>query len=197
MNIFTIGHSNHEFSSFVSLLADHRIDAIADVRSSPYSTRFPQFDQRTLRPALKQHGIAYVFFGETLGGRPDPAMHTIEGFADYDRMASLPGFEIGLQRLADGMKRFRMALMCAEAEPSECHRALLVSRALASRSVEVLHILRNGELESQVTLEARLLEMAGLTHDDLFSPLEMRLHEAYRRQSAKTAWRPEIGEGEQ
>jgi len=194
MNIFTIGHSNHEFSSFVSLLADHRIDAIADVRSSPYSTHFPQFDQRSLRPALKQHGIAYAFFGETLGGRPEPAMLTNEGFADYDRMATLPGFQKGLQRLIDGMKRFRMALMCAEAEPCECHRALLVSRALASRSVEVLHIHRTGELESQATFEARLLEMAGLTHEDLFSPLEMRLREAYRQRSAKVAWRPAIGE---
>ena len=37
MELFTIGHSNHELKVFISLLQKHSVTAIADVRSYPYS----------------------------------------------------------------------------------------------------------------------------------------------------------------
>src|SRR3989442_15928815 len=43
--VFTIGHSNLEFARFVALLKQHDIQAVADVRSSPYSQYNPQFNR--------------------------------------------------------------------------------------------------------------------------------------------------------
>jgi uncharacterized protein (DUF488 family) len=79
------------------------------------------------------------------------------------------------------MRRFRLALMCAEKEPGECHRALLVSRRLVDRGVEVLHILADGRLESHGSLLERMREKLGLPESDLLrSPAEMI--EVYRLQ---------------
>ena len=41
--IYTIGHSTHGIKNFVALLKRHRINAVADVRSVPYSRWHPQF----------------------------------------------------------------------------------------------------------------------------------------------------------
>jgi uncharacterized protein (DUF488 family) len=65
--LFTIGHSTHSWEKFLELLRQHRIEAVADVRSSPYSQFNPQFNRETLQAALRQHGISYVFLGEELG----------------------------------------------------------------------------------------------------------------------------------
>ncbi len=42
--IYTIGHSNQTIERFLDLLSQHQITAVADVRSSPYSRRNPQFN---------------------------------------------------------------------------------------------------------------------------------------------------------
>ena len=65
--LFTIGHSTHSLEDFVKLLRQHRIEAVADVRSSPFSARLPQFNRDVLTRALREQGIAYVFLGEELG----------------------------------------------------------------------------------------------------------------------------------
>ena len=191
MTIFTIGHSNHELAGFVDLLGAHAITAIADLRSSPASTRLPQFDQLALQASLRERGVAYVFLGDALGGRPAPTLLCPEGHADYERMATQACFSAGIDRLVRGGERYTLALMCSEAEPSECHRALLVGRELAIRGVDVLHILRDGSTEAHTALEGRLLAMARLDHDDFFSPPQTRLADAYRRRAARVAWRPD------
>lgn len=194
MTIYTIGHSNHDFDAFAALLALHAIDAVADLRSSPFSVRQPQFDQPLLRQALQQRGITYVFLGDSLGGRPAAHLITAEGYADYERMASLPVFRSGVDRILRGAERYSLAMMCSEAEPSECHRALLVGREIATRGAGVVHILRDGSLETQAALEHRLLDMARLAHEDFFSPPETRLSEAYRHRASRVAWRIGIAE---
>ncbi len=62
---FTIGHSNHAIETFIELLLQHQVTALADVRSSPYSRRFPQFNQTALKAELKNVNIAYVPLGDT------------------------------------------------------------------------------------------------------------------------------------
>ena len=67
--LFTIGHSDHDNQRFLDLLKAHSIQAVADVRSSPFSRRLPQFNQGSLRDSLRQAGIKYVFLGRELGAR--------------------------------------------------------------------------------------------------------------------------------
>jgi hypothetical protein len=101
------------------------------VRSSPYSRHFPHSNIDELRVELRADRISYVFLGKQLGGRPNERRFFCGGVADYEKMALAPEFNKGLDRVIEGAKKYRIALMCSEREPLDCHRCLLVGRALA------------------------------------------------------------------
>jgi uncharacterized protein (DUF488 family) len=153
--VYSIGHSNHSIERFVELLKGADVSAVADVRSVPFSRRWPQFGRTRLQPALADAGIAYVYLGAELGGRPDDPALLSNGRPDYERMAATPNFRTGLDRVVDGARRYRIALMCAEREPLECHRFLLVSPHLVARGVAMRHILADGTIEPHESTEAR------------------------------------------
>src|SRR6185369_13260271 len=116
--------------SFLSALGTHRVTAIADVRSYPYSNANPQFDRETLAEALETAGIAYVYLGKELGARTDDPTCYVNEKVQYDRLAQTKSFEEGLARVHRGMEKYQVALMCAEGEPLACHRTILVARYL-------------------------------------------------------------------
>jgi uncharacterized protein (DUF488 family) len=181
--IFTIGHSNHPINTFIDMLKAAEIDAVADVRSVPYSKRHPQYRKDELAARLKGEGIAYVFLGKELGARPDDPDCYVDGRVVYDRIAATATFEEGLRRVEEGASRLRIALMCAEREPLDCHRTLLVSRHLIRRGVPIRHILADGAMESGEAVESRLATAMGLEEDDLFLDPVARIEEAYRLRS--------------
>jgi uncharacterized protein (DUF488 family) len=153
--LYTIGHSNHDQEHFCTLLQQHRIDVLADVRSQPYSRYAPQFNAEELKAALAAHGIRYVFLGDQLGGRPhDPEHYDEQGRALYHRMARAQPFLQGIERLSGGMQKYRVAIMCSEEDPAVCHRSLLVSRVMADRGVEVQHIRGDGSLTAHDRIRA-------------------------------------------
>ena len=163
----TIGHSNHELTRFLALLADAGVTAVADVRSLPWSRRLPQYRREPLAAALARAGIAYVHLPE-LGGRPaDAGLCRPDGTADYERMAGTAAFAAGLDRMERGARRHRIALMCAERDPLDCHRTLLVGRRLAERGVALTHLLADGGRQPHAELEATLL--ARHAPDDLLA----------------------------
>lgn len=185
----TIGHSTLDYERFVSHLKAEAVTALADVRSAPYSRRVPHFSRDALKSALATDGIAYVFLGKELGGRPGRPEHYTDGVADYEAMARAPAFQAGLDRLETGAHDHRIALMCAEADPCTCHRCLLVGRALKARGHDVRHLLRDGQATNQAAIEARLLHEAGRAETDLFAGPVDPLAEAYRRQAGRAAFR--------
>ena len=65
------------------------------------------------------------------------------------RIADSPDFKSGLERLLNGIEKFRVALMCSEENPMNCHRRLLVGRVLSNAGVEVLHIRADGSIQSE------------------------------------------------
>jgi uncharacterized protein (DUF488 family) len=158
MKIFTIGHSNHTIETFIELLHQHQVTALADVRSSPYSRRFPQFNQSALKTALKTVNIAYVPLGDNLGARPRNRDCYIDGMARYDLIAATEAFKIGLNRLIQGSEKYQISLMCAEQDPIVCHRAILICPHLKNAGLEIYHIHKNGDLESNEDLENRVLK---------------------------------------
>lgn len=187
--IFTVGHSNHTIDDFVSLLRTVSITALADVRSAPYSRFSPQFNQEDLIRSLRRNGLAYVYLGDLLGGRPDDDQLYIDGIADYEKIAGTPRFENGIGRLLKGAARYRIALMCTEKDPIDCHRFLLVARALKQRGVEVVHIHSDGSVESMDSAERRLMERTGHLQVELFGDAGPdALHEAYRAQNRAVAF---------
>ena len=188
-DLFTIGHSNLAAERFVALLKEAGVTAVADVRSVPFSRWCPWFSARALAERLGQDGIGYLAFGNSLGGRPrDPTLYS-DGIADYEAMAASPEFRAGLEQLLHTMTHHRVCLLCAEREPLDCHRCLLVSRALAARGLAVGHILADGAIEPHAATEKRLLRLAGGEEDDLFGDPGARLAEAYRRRAHAVAAR--------
>jgi len=148
--VYTLGHSNHTPEHFIELLKAHAIGVLADVRSQPYSKYAVDYNVEALKRTLDAHGIQYLFLGQELGGRPpEPEYYDAEGYVRYDRVAASKRFQDGVERLLQGLARFRVALMCSEEEPASCHRRLLIARVLAERGVEVLHIRGDGRLRTE------------------------------------------------
>lgn len=176
--VYTIGHSNHSIERFIALLQQHGITAVCDVRSAPYSRYNPHFDREALKASLEAAGIVYVFLGKELGARSEDPTCYLYGKIQHGKLAETALFQQGLQRVQDGGNRFRVALMCAEKEPLECHRTILVSRSLAERGMAIEHIHADGHLEPHAEALARLAHTLGLraeeqhffrTHDDLIA----------------------------
>ena len=194
--IYTIGHSSLPIEQFLSFLQMHGIEALTDVRSYPRSSRFPQYNRNDLKATLALRGIRYVFLGEELGARRKE-QEAYEGrIATYERIAKLPLFEQGIERLTEGSGKMKIALMCAERDPLECHRMILVCRNLpAELRSGVLHVLEGGRTETQAMAEERLMQQVGVTsaQGDMFGQEggESTLDRAYRKRGQQIAWQEE------
>jgi len=186
--LFTIGHSDHKMSQFLSLLVGHGIDAIADVRSHPYSRFHSQFNRETLAGSLKRLDIEYVFLGQELGARRSERDSYQGRKARYHLISKLPAFREGLDRLRHGIPSRRIALLCAEKDPITCHRMVLVCRHLRSDPIEIRHILGDGSIESMEEAETRLLDLVGLSPTDLFRGRAELIDEAYELQAERIAY---------
>ena len=168
--IKTIGHSNHPLERFVDLLKAGGVTLLVDVRSMPYSRRFPQFGKERLARSLAEAGVAYLHEGAALGGKPD-------GGGSYDALAAMPAFKDALGRLIERAQDTTLCLMCAEKEPIDCHRTVLVSRRLAEQGIAIDHLLADGSTRPHREVEDALL--AGKGGPDLFEDRPARLARAY------------------
>ncbi len=186
--VYSIGHSNLTYERFLALLRQAGVTAVADVRTAPYSRHTPQFNKDTLKEELRRDHVKYSFLGKELGGRPKGNQFYCDGIADYERMAQAPEFKIGIERVLEGSRQYRVALMCSEHDPLDCHRCLLVGRALVERGLQVKHIQSDGRIVSHDQIERRLLQLAGGHDADLFIPYTDQLAEAYRNRARKVAF---------
>lgn len=143
--IWTIGHSTRTLDALLALLAQYRIQAVADVRRFPGSRRYPQYMEANLRESLPGHGFEYHWL-PALGGRRKPLPDSpngawrnasFRGYADYLGSAE---FADGMRNLLELAVRRRTALMCAELLWWRCHRSLIAD-VLCVRGIEVMHIL--------------------------------------------------------
>lgn len=191
-DLFSIGHSNIPAEGFLAMLRDAGVTAIADVRSAPYSRWFPWFSQKALAARLADAGIAYLGMGDTLGGRPRDESLFRDGVADYEAMAAQPEFGAAIDRLTEAAARSRLCLMCAEREPLDCHRCLLVARHLAARGLAVGHILYDGTVEPHTATEQRLLALDDEACDLFAAGQAVRLAAAYRRRARAVAFRQKV-----
>jgi uncharacterized protein (DUF488 family) len=168
--IKTVGHSNHPIERFVALLTAAGVELLVDVRSMPYSRRFPHFGRERLAKSLDEAGITYQWEGEALGGKPGQG-------GGYNDLAARPAFKDALGRLIERAESTTLCLMCAEKEPLDCHRTVLVARRLAERGAAIEHLLADGTVRAHGEIEEKLLaKKAGA---DLFDDRAQQLARAY------------------
>ncbi len=154
--VWTVGHSNHEVEAFLDLVRRHQVAYLVDVRSHPYSRYAPHFNRDELAASVGACGIRYAFMGSALGGRPrGEDQLDADGHALYDRMALEPAFRNAIDRVLSGASEHRIALLCSCGQPHECHRRLLVGKVLCDRGAELRHILPDGDVMIERTVELR------------------------------------------
>jgi len=168
--VYTIGHSNHLPDTFVRLLTEAEIEVLVDVRSNPSSLWASYANPHDLKQILKAAGIQYLYLGSMLGGRPsDPDCYNSQtGKADYQAMQNKELFQRGLNRLLEGLKKYRICVMCAEEDPSSCHRNFLVGEGLRREGIQMLHIRGTGQIQTD---EELWKEKAGVGVNQLQLPL--------------------------
>jgi len=162
--IYTVGHSTRPQQELIAILKAAGVELLVDVRRFPGSRRHPQFGKEALRAGLAREGIAYRHEPD-LGGRRDPRPDSpntawrVAAFRGYaDHMAS-PEFRRALDRLV-AEPHVPTAVMCAEAQPSQCHRQLIAD-ALVARGLEVVHLLAPGQRQVHVLSPAAVLRRDG------------------------------------
>lgn len=192
--IFTIGHSNLEPARFLALLASVKVQVVADVRSVPQSARFPQFSRTVLENILGDANLGYVFLGEELGGRPDdPAAYNDDGRVNYRARRQSYAFKSGIDQLLKLAQEKGVVMLCAEEDPLDCHRFLMVSPELVAAGAPPAHLRKDGSVETQEAVEERLLAahgFAGVAANTLFPEARTEaLEKAYELQAQRAAFR--------
>lgn len=191
--LYSIGYATKPIELFLAQLKQYRINAIADVRSVPFSNAFFDYHQDALRDTLHDHGIRYVFLGKELGPRSkNPAHYDANKQIRFDLLSQSELFLRGVNRIKKGLRNgWVIALMCAEKDPADCHRSLLIGRALqSSANLDVKHITHTGTLELQSDLDQRLTRMHK-TDNDLFCSPQEKIELAYTVQNRLKAYRKE------
>ena len=192
--LLTVGHSILDFENFAAMLKDHGVELVVDVRSTPQSARLPHFSLPGFEKLLRAEHLDYLFLGEELGGRPDDAdAYRPDGVVDYQARRKSYAFQAGLNRLCKELEGRLVAMMCAEEDPLECHRFLMVCPELTKLGVFPSHIRKGSRIETQEEAETRLLADTGfeaVAANTLFSEARTEaLENAYRLQAEKFAFR--------
>lgn len=188
LTVLTVGHSNYPIEQFIDLLKQNEVQVIVDVRSAPNSRYNPQFEKKSLDASLRLAGKRYLFLGKELGARSDDPAHYENGRVVYGRLAQSALFKQGIERVLTGARQYRIALMCAEKEPLECHRTLLVARALDEAGVHIEHILADGTRESHDETMERLLVLFDADQPELFRTREEILADVLLQQEKRIAY---------
>jgi uncharacterized protein (DUF488 family) len=195
--IYTVGHSTHPLEVFLELLKAYSINCLIDVRSIAASSYNPQYNKEPLTNFLKANGIIYMHFAEEFGARhTDPDLLDDEGKVNFELVRKSWNFKNGVERLWQGIdKGYKIALMCSEGEPFDCHRFSMISIALEKDGFEVQHILKDKSIRTNGQLESQLLKKyeKKIPQPDMFQPnvtLDDQLKAAYRLRNKEIAFSP-------
>jgi uncharacterized protein (DUF488 family) len=180
--LLTLGYGKRSIAEAIELLERHGVKYLADVRSAPYSRHHPDFSHDALTRHLEAHDIAYLYMGEELGGRPnDPDCYDENGRVDYEACRRRQAFREGIERLRVAWEQGqRMALLCSESRPENCHRSKLVGAALTEEGVAVTHLDEDGTPISQEEVMDRLQSGQPSLFDDLQAEKSTKSRGRYR-----------------
>lgn len=197
-SVFTIGYAAFNIDDFIGVLKDHKISHLIDVRSNPVSEYFNDYNSFNLEPKLKQHNIIYENLALEFGARQaNKEFFFKSGFVDFEKFTQSEPFNNGLAKIRNGLKQdTNFVLMCAEKDPINCHRSIMIAHAMQKNGIEVLHILSDGQLQPQSEINKRLLELYFPDRNQLnlfaqsFDEQEL-IEQAYKKQNEKIGYRLE------
>jgi uncharacterized protein (DUF488 family) len=144
----TVGHGTRTTNALATLLRAAAVSTLIDVRRYPMGRRQPHLSRGRLAVDLPALGIAYEWWGETLGGRRqesgvplDPSPWRSPAFAAYARYMTTAAFQTALAAVeARARTGEALAIMCAETLWWRCHRRLIAD-TLVLDGFEVRHLL--------------------------------------------------------
>ncbi len=149
--IFTIGYGNRSIQAFIQLIKKYDIEIVIDVRTNPFSRYSPDYRISKFELHLINNDINYLFLGKELGGKPIDQSCYSNGIVDYKKIQNKDFFIEGIEQvIAFEKSGYRIALMCAEASPLDCHRKILIGDFLNEKGFEVSHIDKDGSILNQV-----------------------------------------------
>lgn len=125
--IWTVGHGTASLSTLRAILGEVGVSVLVDVRTNPNSRWNPQWNRKELDVALPMWGIQYEWRGRNLGGR-GVNVNFSETVSEVSREAL----------------KAKVALMCSESSPDNCHRRTLLAPAFQAEGLDVVHLLHDG-----------------------------------------------------
>lgn len=192
--IYTIGYTGFTIDKFIEKLKKEKINAVIDVRSTPYSRYYTDFNKENLYNVLKKNKIYYKNYAKEFGARQNDLKYYPNGYLDFELFSKSESFLSGINKLQNAMKRnYKFVLMCSEKNPIMCHRAILVSRAFYKLNYDIKHLLPDDKIITQKDIEVYLLDqfLPGRNQINLFfanHTEEEDINEVYRRQNANIGY---------
>lgn len=195
--LYTIGYRAFDIAAFLSALKEHHVDILIDVRSKPFCRHHPCYNKPALEESMKAAGIDYQNYIREFGGRQeDIRFYDDNGMMDYEVFAASEQFMSGVVKVRHDMSCGKtIAFMCAEEDPLECHRALLVARAFDELGCTVIHLLPEHQTKTQRELEEELLNRIPESMRSSVSGDTDKRRLAYRLQN-QAIWRSKKGSKE-
>lgn len=199
--IYTIGYSSFSNTSeFTDAIKKYNITCVIDIRSKPYSEYYKEFNKDKISNTLMSNGILYRHYSKEFGARQkDRRYFSDEGYLDFDLFATSIQFIEGVSKIKKGQEMgYVFVLMCAEKDPIECHRTIMVGKQLSKIGMNVYHIINQDSIESHKELESRLIDnvFPNIQQMSLFDDLtsldyDSLLQKAYKLKNKEIGFRNE------
>ena len=200
VDLYTIGYSPFDVHQMIGVLFDYGINLVIDVRSSPYSAYYPNYNKEPLERFLKKKSIHYRNYAQEFGAQQtEKKFFAATGYLDFELFTKSENFLQGFKKVQVIIdKKYTIALMCAEKDPAECHRSIMITRVFSREGFSIKHILSDKSYETQDSIEQRLLDkyfpVPSRNQTTLFEGFKSDAElivEAYRRRNTEIGFKYE------
>lgn len=192
--VYTIGYSGFNIDDFIKTLKEKNISLVIDVRSTPYSQYYAEYNKENLSTILEKSHIYYRNYFSEFGARQGERKYYPNGYLDFEIFSKSESFLSGVEKLKKSMeKNYTFALLCSEKDPIMCHRTILVSRAFHMRGYKIIHLMSDGISITQEDIEERLLNIFFPERNQIsmFTPTLSKqeyINESYKKQNEKIGY---------
>ena len=198
ITVYTIGYTAFSLEGMINEIQRRKITCLIDVRTTPASSYYTDFNKENLMGKLQSEGILYRHYATEFGARQTDKTLYPNGYLDFEKFCKTQAFADGAEKIKKGSELgHSFVLMCAEKDPFNCHRCIMVGKGLKDRGFNVQHITSKNTEISQEDIEKRLLNeyFPNRNQLSLFSSENIsddeRLVLAYKKRNAEIGYKVE------